>query len=431
MTGYKPDKMGQRETEKMQLKMLRKQLRYVYGNSRFYRKKFDRAGIKPEDIRTFDDFRRIPFTTKEELRKHNRDFICRPMEDIVDIGTTTGTSGTPVILPVTGNDWENLLRIQKTAVDRVGITKHDVVQLTMAFDQLFSVSTPMDDVFKRMGATSVRTGPGNTLRQIEIMKMLNTTVMYATPDYMLILAEKAREMGYRPDRDFKLRKAVLVGQPLYRGGWKPTDLKKRIEKAWNIETFSNYGSMEMLAGFHECTFHRGHHTFPDYIYVEIIDPSTGEVLGPGEEGEIVSTHLAMEGVPLVRFRQGDTTSVETERCACGRMTPRVMAVLGRADNMLKIRGTSIYPQQIEDVMVSVPGVNDYVIEAFKNEKGFDDVRIKVSVNKQGKDVIGQLAQLMKARIRITPKIEVSDQKAISGQIFKNGTRKPKRFWDCR
>jgi phenylacetate-CoA ligase len=425
-------RMNQSEIEKMQLEMLKKQLLYVYNNSKFYKTKFSGAGIKPSDIKKLDDFRKIPFSTKEELRKDNWDFVCTPMKDIVDVGTTTGTSGIPIMLPVTHKDWNNLVLLIKSAlVEFVGVTKKDVVQLMLAFDQLFSVSTPADDALKRIGATSVRTGPGNTIRQIELMKRLKTTVIYATPDYMLTLAEKAREMGYEPSKDFDLKKVVLIGQPLYKAGWKPTELKKLIEEIWDVETFSSYGSMEMLAGFYECPSHAGHHTFPDYLYLEIIDPCSGEVLGPAEEGEIVVTHLKMEGIPLVRYRQGDLTSMESTNCSCGETSPRVMAIIGRTDNMLKIKGTSVSPQQIEDIIVSLPQITNYIIEAFKDQGGNDAVKIKVSLKNQDKKFLSELKNLMKAKIRITPEIEIIDSKTISDQVFKQGTRKPKKFWDKR
>ena len=207
--------------------------------------------------------------------------------------------------------------------------------------------------------------------------------------------------------------------------------KKLIEEMWRVETFSGYGSMEMFGGFYECPSHAGHHTFPDFIYPEIIDPCSGEVLESAEEGEIVVTHLKMEGIPLVRYRQGDLTSMETTNCSCGGTSPRVMAIIGRADNMLKIKGTSVYPQQIEDIIVSLPQINNYIIEAFKDEEGNDAVKIKVSLKNQDKKFLSELKNLMKAKIRITPEIEIIDSKTISDQVFKQGTRKPNKFWDKR
>lgn len=427
----KVESMNRGEIEQMQLKMLKKQLKYVYSKSKFYRGKFDDAGIKPDDIKSLGDIQKIPFTTKGELREYNMDFICVRNEKVIDIGTTTGTSGSPVILPVTRNDWNFLTDTNLRSINGIGVTEKDTVQLCMAFDQLFSVSTPIDDTLKIIGATSVRMGPGNTKRQVEVMKLLKTNVIYATPDFMFILAEKAKELGYEPAEDFFLEKGVLVGQPLWRKGWKPTRIKKQIEELWGMEVFSDYGSMELFAGFHECSEHGGHHSFSDYHYLEVVDPLTGESLSPGEEGELVVTHLGMEGVPLVRFRQGDITSIEVEKCVCGRTNPRVMAIIGRVDNMLKIKGTSVYPQQIEDCIIEIEGVNRYVVEAFSDKYSSDRVVIKIFTSSNKEKVREEIVGNVKSRTRITPEIEFVGRTEIEEIIFKNGTRKPKLFWDYR
>jgi phenylacetate-CoA ligase len=419
------------QRDQLQYKLLKHQLNYVYNNSPFYRKKFNASGIKPEDIKKIKDVQKIPFTTKEELRNFNSDFFCISMEQAVDIGATTGTSGTPIILPVTKNDWNNSIDSILSGLNGMGITKKNIIQLCLAFDQLFSVSTPIDDALKIMGATSVRTGPGNTSRQLELMKLLHTDVIFTTPDFMFILAEKAKEMGLDPSGDFYLEKAILIGQPLWNTGWKPAVIKKQLENEWGIEFFSVYGSMEMFTGFYECTHHRGHHTYNDYHYIEVIDPITGESLSDGEEGEIVSTHLKMQGVPLVRFRQGDITSIERTACSCGRTSPRIMAITGRIDNMLKVKGTSVFPQQIEDCIRDIKGVESYLIEVFSQKTLTDKIVINVSTSVNKKTLREKIREEIKSRTRITPEVKFVTKEKIEGMIYQNGTRKPKLFWDYR
>jgi phenylacetate-CoA ligase len=426
------EKMPSEEMKILQLERLKNELNYVYNHSAFYQKKFKNAGLLPADLHKLEDLQRFPFTTKQELRENNVDFTCVGNTEIVDIGASTGTTGTPVILPVTKKDWDETVECIMRYVVAIGIEKDDIVQLTVAMDQLFSASTPLDDALKELGVTVVRMGPGNSRKQLEIMKHLGTTVIYATPGFMLILAEEAKHLGIDLKNNFRLNKALLVGQSLYDQDWKSNALYHRVKEHWNVELFSVYGSMETFAGFAECQHHTGHHIYPDRFLMEIIDPETCQSLPPGELGELVFTHLTMEATPFIRLRHGDITKLETTPCPCGRTSPRIMATIGRVDQMLKVRGASVYPEQIENAILKVEGVTAYVIEAFTDSYGSDGIKIKVALNGSEHVIHSEIEKSIKAIARIKPNqiesISIEEARKI---WFSKDARKPKKFRDRR
>ena len=419
------------DIKKMQFQLLKEQLGYVWKNSRFYQKKFKDARITPDDIKVLKDFENIPFTTKEELRTFNDDFICVPNRNVVDIGATTGTTGNPILLPATTNDLKRLNGTYKRSFRAIGITRDDVVQLAVAFDQLFPIGITANATLKEIGATVVRMGPGNTKRQIEIMKRVGSTIIFTSPDYMFTLAETAREMGYDPRKDFSLKKGLFHGHPLFDANSQPTMLTKKIEESWGIECFSCYGSMEMFSGAFDCKFHRGYHSHPDWLYLESINPETGEVLPDGREGELVATTLMREAIPVIRYRQGDITTIKTDLCACGKTSPRIMAIVGRAGHMLKIKGTAVYPQQIEEILMQEPEIINYAIEAYRDGNDCDAIRIMIGLQEPNGRVVEKIKMDLKARIRITPAIEVLTSQDILKIWYRHGSRKPEKFVDLR
>jgi phenylacetate-CoA ligase len=419
------------DIKKMQFFLLKKQLEYIWKNSKFYQKKFKDAGISPNSIKNLSDIKKIPFTTKEELRTFNDDFICVPNRKVVDIGATTGTTGTPILLPATMNDVKRLIGTYKRSFHAIGMNRDDIVQLSVAFDQLFPIGVTANATLKEMGATVVRMGPGNTKRQIEIMERAKSTVIFCSPDYMFTLAETAREMGYDPRKDFNIRIGLYHGHPMFDRNERPTMLAEKVEKIWGIEGFSCYGSMEMFSGAFDCKFHCGYHSHPDWVLLEIIDPETEEVLEDDHEGELVVTTLMREAIPVIRFRQGDITRIQTNRCRCGKTSPRIMSIVGRANNMLKLKGTVVYPQQIEEILMQEPEINNYALEAYTDEKGCDALKIMVSLHNRSDSVLERIKMNLRARIRITPAIAVLDSNEILKIVYRHGSRKPQEFQDFR
>jgi phenylacetate-CoA ligase len=425
------DTLPLNDRKRIQLLLLKEQLAYVWKKSSFYQNKFRDAGITPDDIKTLRDIEKIPFTTKEELRIFNDDFICVPNRKVVDIGATTGTTGSPILLPATMKDVKRLIETYKRSFHAIGITREDIVQLSVAFDQLFPIGITANATLKEMGATVVRMGPGNSKRQIEIMKRIKSTIIFCSPDYMFTLAETAKEMGYDPRKDFDLRIGLYHGHPLFDRNNQPTMLAKKVEEIWGIEGFSCYGSMEMFSGAFDCTFHCGYHSHPDWLLLEIIDPETGEVQEDDREGELVVTTLMREAIPVVRFRQGDITRIQTNRCQCGKTSPRIMSIVGRADHLLKLKGTVVYPQQIEEILMQEPGIANYALEAYKDDNECDAIKIMVGLQEHSDKVIERIKMNIKARIRITPEIKILPPQEISNIWYRHGSRKPQKFLDLR
>jgi phenylacetate-CoA ligase len=425
------DTLPLNQIQRMQLLLLKEQLEYAWKRSKFYRNKFKEAGITPDDIKSLKDIRKIPFTTKEELRVFNDDFICVPNRKVVDIGATTGTTGTPILLPATKNDLKRLLGTYKRSFRALGINRDDIVQLSVAFDQLFPIGVTANATLKEIGATVVRMGPGNTKRQIEIMKRVKSTVIFCSPDYMLTLADTAKETGLDPIKDFSLRMGLYHGHPLFDRNNQPTMLAKKVQDTWGIEGFSCYGSMEMFSGAFECTRHCGYHSHPDWLLLEIIDPETGEILGDDREGELVVTTLSREAIPVIRYRQGDITRINKERCACGKTSPRIMSIVGRANHMLKLKGTVVYPQQIEEILMQEPGIDNFALEAYRDDNECDAIKIMVGLQEQNVKVIERITMNLKAKIRITPEIQILPSQAISKIKYRHGSRKPHIFTDLR
>jgi phenylacetate-CoA ligase len=425
------DTLPQADVKKVQMKLLKDQIEYVWKRSKFYQKKFRDAGISPDDIKELKDIEKIPFTTKDELRAHNDDFICVSNKKVVDIGATTGTTGDPILLPATKKDLRGLLGTYKRSFSSIGITRDDIVQLAVAFDQLFPIGVTANATLKEIGATVVRMGPGNTKRQIEIMKRVKSTIIFASPDYMVTLAETALELGYHPKKDFSLRLGLYHGHPLFDKDNQPVILAKKVEEAWGIEGFSCYGSMEMFSGAFECQSHQGYHSHPDWLFLEIIDPETGKVLEDNQEGELVVTTLMREGIPVIRYRQGDITRIRTDTCKCGKTSPRIMSIVGRANHMLKLKGTVVYTQQIVEIIKQEPGITNFALEAYKDANECDAIKIMVGLRDPNEEIVERLKVNLKAKIRITPKIDILSQQEILKMWYRHGSRKPQKFIDRR
>lgn len=419
------------EMGRWQAERLREQLAYVAARSPFYAEAFRSAGVAPDDLHTLDDLRRFPLTTKDDLREHASDFVCVSREAICDYGATTGTTGPPVLLPATQADWDGMLDTVVRGVRQVGIGPGDTVQITVAFDQLFTVGIPLDLACKRAGAATARMGPGNTARQVQVLHQTRATWLISGAQYLLALGAEAAAAGLDPKRDLAVKAAIVLAQPVRGPGWRPNALHERIAEMWDIPLFSDYGSMEVYAGFFDCPHFGGHHTYWDRHVVEVLDPETLDPVPDGEVGELVFTHLGAEAMPLVPFRQGDLSRIETHPCSCGRTAPRIMEILGRTDEMLKIKDVSVYPRQIEDAIMQVRGVELYVVEVEAAGAGREQVHIRLAAAADPEVVAAQVRDRVKAQARITPLVTIAAAGDIAAIHAAGGTRKAKTFWDRR
>ncbi len=362
----------------IQLERLKKVVKYAYEKVPYYRKKFDEAGLKPEDIKTLEDIRYIPFTSKADLREvYPFGMFAVPLSEIVEIHSSSGTTGKPVVMGYTKNDIEVWKEVMARSLTMIGVTKEDIIQIAYGYG-LFTGGLGFHYGALTIGATIVPTSAGNTRRQIELMRDFGTTVIACTPSYALYLAEYAKdEMGIDP-RTLKL-KAGSFGAEMW-----TEEMRKEIEKRFDIKAYNVYGLTEIIGPgvAHECMAQEGLHIWEDYFYPEIIDPETGEPLPEGEKGELVLTTLTKEGVPMIRFRTRDITAFIPETCSCGRTSIRIERIRGRSDDMIKVRGVMLFPYQIEKAILEVQGVEPHYQIILTRPHYLDEIEVQVEMSKE-------------------------------------------------
>jgi len=350
----KAETMPRDELEKLQGEKLRKLARYVYDNVEFYHKKFDELGIKPDDIKTVDDIKKLPLTYKTDLRDHYPfNLNAVPLDQIVRVHASSGTTGKPTVVSYTQKDIEDWTEIMCRTVMAPGITHKDVIQNAYGYG-LFTGGLGFHYGAEKVGATVIPISGGNTERQLMIMQDFGSTVLTCTPSYALYIAEYAKKQGIDVSK-LALKKAICGAEP-----WSDS-LRKTIEKTLQIDAYDIYGLSEIYGpGVSvECEEKNGMHIWEDYFIVEILDKETYEPLTEGEEGVLAFTTLEKTGMPLLRYITYDVSKFTKEKCACGRTCGRMSKVTGRADDMLIVRGINVFPSQIEHALMQIPGVAGY------------------------------------------------------------------------
>ena len=367
--------MDRESMKKLQLERLQKTVKTCYEKVPFYRKKFDKMGIKPEDIKSLDDITKLPFTTKYDLRdEYPFGLNAVPMDQIVRVHASSGTTGKPVVGTYTKNDIDNWAEgaARVLAVGDVG--PGDVVQVSYGYG-LFTGGLGAHDAAGKLGAVQLPTSAGNSEKQIMLMKDFGSTALCCTPSYALHLCEVMEKMGVKKE-DLKLRVGFFGAEPWTWG------IRREIEEKMGIKAIDIYGLTEMcgpgVGG--ECEYQDGTHIWEDMFYPEIINPETLEPVAPGEEGELVFTSLCKEAMPIIRYRTRDLTHLIYEPCKCGRTAVRIGKILGRSDDMLIIRGVNVFPSQIEAVLSEFNAFTPQyfiTVDRIDNEDTFDlDVELR-------------------------------------------------------
>jgi len=350
----KAETMPRAELEKLQGEKLRKLARHVYENVEFYNKKFKELGITPDDIKSVEDITKLPLTYKTDLRDHYPFGLnAVPMEKIVRIHASSGTTGKPTVVSYTQKDIEDWTELMARTVTAPGITHKDIIQNAYGYG-LFTGGLGFHYGAEKIGATVIPISGGNTERQLMIMQDFGSTVLTSTPSYALYIAEYAKKSGIDVSK-LALKKAICGAEP-----WSD-NLRKTIERELEIDAYDIYGLSEIYGpGVSvECEEKNGMHIWEDFFIVEVLDKKTYEPVGEGEEGVLAFTTLEKEGMPLLRYITYDIATLTKEKCACGRTCARMSKVTGRADDMLIVRGINVFPSQIEHVLSSIPGVAGY------------------------------------------------------------------------
>lgn len=400
MIWSKEETLSREEMEAIQLKRLQETVHRVYEKVPFYRAKMEQQKVRPEDIRSLQDLAKLPFITKQDMRDtYPFGLFAVPKDDLVRIHASSGTTGKPTVVGYTRRD----LKMWTECVSRIaamgGAAREDVAQICFGYG-MFTGALGLHYGLENIGATMVPSSTGNSEKQIMYMKDFGTTLLVATPSYALRLAEVAYQMGIDPKKDLQV-KIGLVGSELL------TDaMRAEMHKLWGNDMLvtSNYGMSELMGPgvSGECEHLCGMHINEDYFIPEIIDPKTGEVLPPGEKGELVITCIYKEALPLIRYRTKDVTRLMYEKCACGRTTCRMENLDGRTDDMLKIRGVNVFPSQIEEVILSVEEIGPHYEIIVTRKDHADRLAIRVELLKATDSYreLEQIEKKIKTKLRI-------------------------------
>ena len=394
-------------------------LEIVANSSPFYKNKFEREGINYRDIRTYEDIQKLPFTTKEELREaYPLGLMAVDESEVVRIHSSSGTTGKPVIIPYTRNDVETWAEMMFRCYEFAGVTNRDRVQITPGYG-LWTAGIGFQNGAEKLGAMCVPTGPGNTDKQLQMMMDMQSTVLCATSSYALLLAEEVTQRDIRDE--INLRVGVIGSE---RWGDK---MRSRISELLGIDVYDIYGLTEIYGpGISiDCKCHQGLHYWDDYLFFEIIDPVTGEVLPEGELGELVITTLCKEGAPLIRYRTRDLTRLIPGQCPCGSKYPRHDRILGRTDDMIKIKGVNVYPGQIDAVLSGIPGASSeyqIILDSIKGrnlmtlrvecENGYDQEQLQMCIARSFQRMIGFKIQVEVVALGVLPRSEKKSMRII-------------------
>ena len=387
--------IGNEELSSLQLERFRQSLRQVYKNVPFYHARCDEAGLDPENIKSLQDIRRLAFTTSDDLRaNYPFGLLAVSKDEVVRVHTSSGTTGRAKAICFSKNDIDFSANLIARCLVMTGTGRGDTLQNMMTYG-LFTGALVMHYGAEKVGALVVPAGPGNTERQIQLMRDFGTTVIHITPSYSLYLASALQQKGINPRKDLNLRRAYLGAEPY------SEETRKKIEEIYGIDVYNSYGLTEMSGPgvAFECSYKNGMHLWEDHFFAEIINPETGEVLEDGQEGELVLTSLRREAMPLIRYRTRDITKIITGVCECGRTHRRISRIVGRSDDMFVVKGVNVFPQQIEQVLMSIKGVaQNYQIQL----ESYDHLTIRVEIAKELFD--GNIDHLLQLQAEITDKV---------------------------
>ena len=401
----------------IQLRRLKATLDRVYATVPFYRNRFERAGITPGDIRSFEDLQQLPFTTKQDLRdNYPFGMFATPMDNVVRIHASSGTTGQPTVVGYTARDIATWAELMARALSAGGASRKDIIHNAYGYG-LFTGGLGVHYGAEKLGASVIPVSGGNTNRQIIIMRDFGPTILTSTPSYALHLAEVAEEMGVS-FKNLKFRFGIFGAEP-----WSE-QMRQEIERKLNLKAVDIFGLSEVIGPGVAVECHEaqnGLHVFEDHFIPEIINPATGKVLPYGESGELVFTSITKEAFPIIRYRTRDITTLNPEPCICGRTLLRMKKVTGRTDDMLIIRGVNVFPSQIESVLMETEGIEPHYQLVVDREDNLDTLTIRVEISDRNfSDEVKVLQQLerkisvsIKEYLGVSAKVKLVEPKAIA------------------
>jgi len=423
------EKKSNEEIKKHQEAQLPELLTYLAEKSIFYRELFTKNSINIKAIRKLEDLTKLPITTKDDLQNRTDDFLCVPKSRIVDFITTSGTLGEPVTFAMTDNDLDRLAYNEFISFSCANTTEDDIFQLMVTIDKRFMAGMAYFLGLRKLGAGIIRIGPGLQELQFESIQRFSPTGLVTVPSFIPKLIEYA-ENNNIDYKNSSIEKAVCIGEAIRNPDFTLNTLGKKIRDKWGIKLYSTYASTEMGTAFTECEAGKGGHHHPEMIIVEFLDENDQPVKD-NEAGEVTITTLGVEGMPLLRFKTGDICYHHTEPCSCGRTTMRLGPVIGRKQQMIKFKGTTLYPPAIYDVLNEIEWIENYIVEVSTNQLGTDEISVKIGCSKTYFNNEKMIKDHFRAKLRVAPKIEFLDPSDVFKLQTPNNNRKPIIFIDKR
>lgn len=419
------DKKDLEEISSIQGELLKDTVAYLRKNSKFYK---ERLGVQLH-IKDIEDINRLPLTSKEDLQKNMWDFLCVMKDKLAEVVATTGTTGEHVFIGLTKRDLDRLAENEKRCFSSVGVTSNDLFLLSVTLDNLFIAGMAYYSGLQRLGAVVVRVGPHSPKRHLELIQTLKPIGVVAVPSFIIAIYKQAEKDNVNLERS-GLKKVILIGEAIRNPDFSSNTLGKMIESLDTVESYSTYGITEAQAAFCECHCRKGFHSHPDLVYPEIVDDK-GTVLKDGEVGELVVTTFNVEGMPLLRYRTGDMTFRIQGRCECGRTSTRIGPIIGRKAHKLKLKGTTVYPKAIENALLEIIGVENYVIEAYAGDDQVDHIVVKVGSSNGNASLKETISENIKTKVRVTPQVQIMSPQEVEKILYEGGIRKPMTFIDRR
>lgn len=423
------EKASLQEIKSFQEEKLRELYEYLNTNSPYYRRLFREHKISADVVQTLEDLSRIPTTSKEDLQRFNDDFLCVPKNKIIDFVTTSGTLGEPVAIGLTDADLDRLAYNEAISFACAGITEDDILQLTTTIDRRFMAGLAYFLGARKLGAGIIRVGAGIPELQWDTILKFRPSYLIVVPSFLLKLIEYAEHHDIDVNAS-GIKGTICIGESLRDQDFSLNVLAEKIKSAWDIELYSTYASTEMSTAFTECSERQGGHQHPELIITEILDDEDNPV-PVGTEGELVITTLGVEAMPLLRFKTGDMVVAHTSPCACGRNTLRLGPVVGRKKQMIKYKGTTLYPPAMHNALNDFPEVDSFVIEIYHNTIGTDEIRIKIATKTSSQELLQTIKDHFRSKLRVTPSIEFVQKEEVQKLRMSKLGRKPVSVIDKR
>jgi phenylacetate-CoA ligase len=398
---------------------------YARQNSPFYRRKLDGAA----EVRGTADLQLLPLTTKHEVSQFNEQFWCARRESIVDLCTTSGTTGVPSLYPLTEPDLDRLAFNEFLCFRRVGLSREDTVVLAVTMDKCFMAGLAYFQGLRRLGVTAIRVGAGSPAMLLSMMDRLRPTAIVSVPSFLKRVGDYAAQQGFNLAGS-TVRKLICIGEPVRQSDWSLAALGAHIAGQWNAQIFSTYGNTELASSLCECGAGEGGHLHPQLLHAEILD-GEGRPLPDGQEGQLVATTIGVQAMPLVRFATGDMTFMTHERCRCGLWTARIGPILGRKEQAMKIKGTMVYPAAVQRALQAIEQVIDYVMIATAPAAGSDELEVVVAWRGEVAGALEAIREKLRGELKVCPTVRIASLQEIQVLGDSRELRKQRVFIDRR